>query len=60
VSGQYTGTKYKCGTDYMWVPLLEKAWAKVNGSYSNASKNTNTLECIRSIIGCPTKFMHHD
>ena len=36
----------------MWVPLMEKAWAKVRGSYESANGGFNE-EAIRVIVGCP-------
>lgn len=44
-----------CGSDCyeMWVILLEKAWAKVYGSYSNIISG-DPREVIASITGGPT------
>ena len=37
----------------MWAPILEKAWAKVKGAYSNADGGM-IVNGIRAVIGCPT------
>ena len=36
----------------MWAPLLEKAWAKVRGSYESANGGFNE-QGIRTMVGCP-------
>jgi len=42
----------------MWVMLLEKAWAKVNGSYENIVKG-DCYEALRAITGAPCKRVSH-
>ena len=38
--------------DDMWAPVLEKAWAKVKGSYFNADEG-NSENAMRALIGVP-------
>ena len=37
----------------IWVIILEKAWAKVNGSYEN-TESTSLVQCLRDLTGAPT------
>lgn len=39
----------------MWGPVLEKAWAKVKGSYTNSERD-NIVNGIRSLTGIPLFF----
>ncbi len=44
----------------IWVLLLEKAWAKVFGSYQRIEGGTCD-EALHPLTGCPTKnFIHND
>jgi calpain-15 len=43
----------------MWVMLIEKAWAKVNGSYENTITGL-PVDALRSLTGAPTEYMNHD
>lgn len=43
----------------IWVMLLEKAWAKVFGSYQRIESGT-AGEVMKPLTGCPTKFFIHD
>ena len=36
----------------MWAPILEKAWAKVKGSYANADNGFFSTG-LRSLVGIP-------
>lgn len=36
----------------MWAPLLEKAWAKVKGTYAQANGGFN-INGLRSLTGVP-------
>jgi len=36
----------------MWLPILEKAWAKVKGSYTNSEGGWMT-EGMRALTGAP-------
>ena len=37
----------------MWAPVLEKAWAKVKGSYATAGNGGLTANGMRAILGIP-------
>ena len=39
----------------MWGPILEKAWAKVKGSYSNADDGYFSTG-LRSLLGIPVFY----
>jgi hypothetical protein len=39
----------------MWAPILEKAWAKVKGSYENASGG-HLPGSLRMLTGAPVFF----
>lgn len=41
----------------VWVTVLEKVWAKVNGSYENAELTT-LPQCLRDLTGAPTRIVH--
>ena len=43
----------------LWVLLLEKAWAKVNGNYENTIKGY-VSEAFRALTGSPSLFYKHD
>lgn len=40
----------------LWVILLEKAWAKIYGSYDNIEGGL-TRECLHDLTGAPTKTL---
>ncbi len=40
----------------LWVLILEKAWAKVNGSY-DLTEGGQTSDAISCLTGAPSKFM---
>ena len=42
----------------LWVLILEKAWAKVNGSY-DLTVGGQTYEAISCLTGAPSEFMSH-
>lgn len=42
----------------LWVMLLEKAWAKVSGSYEN-SINGLCCEVFRALTGAPVEYLKH-
>jgi len=42
----------------IWVMLLEKAWAKVNGSYGNTVSGIAT-EGLNFLTGAPCEMIHH-
>ena len=42
----------------IWVLLLEKAWAKVNGSYQRIEGGT-TGEALPALTGAPSDFFYH-
>ena len=46
-------------TNEIWVLILEKAWAKVFGSYQRIEAGT-AGEALYPLTGCPTKFFIHD
>jgi hypothetical protein len=43
----------------IWVLILEKAWAKVFGSYQRIEAGTSD-EALHPLSGCPTKNLMHD
>ena len=43
----------------MWVQLMEKAWAKVCGSYEAAEMGT-AAEAFNNIDGTPCQFFYMD
>jgi len=43
----------------MWVPLIEKAWAKLNGSYENIHYG-HSWEVIRTFTGAPFEIIPHE
>lgn len=43
----------------IWVLILEKAWAKVFGSYQRIEAGTSD-EAMHPLTGCPTKNFMHD
>ena len=43
----------------IWVLILEKAWAKIYGSYERIESGT-TRECLRDLTGAPTKTLFMD
>lgn len=43
----------------IWVPLLEKAWAKANGGYGNIVAGLET-ESLKALTGAPSKMYMHD
>jgi calpain-15 len=50
----------RCGSaPEIWVLILEKAWAKVYGSYQRIEAGT-TGEALQPLTGCPTKYFIHD
>lgn len=42
----------------LWVPLIEKAWAKVLGSYTRANGGGED-EALHTLIGTPVKKIDH-
>jgi hypothetical protein len=42
----------------LWVLILEKAWAKINGSYE-ISDGGYEYEAISCLTGAPTHFISH-
>lgn len=38
----------------MWGPMVEKGWAKVMGSYLNASGTNNSVNALRFMTNAPT------
>ena len=46
----------------IWVCILEKAWAKVNGSYSNivGSSNTRILNEFQFLTGFPNEYIFNN
>jgi hypothetical protein len=45
-------------TSDIWVPLLEKAWAKLNGSYED-SVSGNPADALQCLTGAPTRCFSH-
>jgi len=43
----------------LWVMILEKAWAKIYGSYGMIEAGL-TRECLHDLTGAPTKTMFND
>jgi hypothetical protein len=49
----------RCGKEpEIWVLLLEKAWAKLFGSYQRIEAGT-AGEALQNLTGCPTEFYIH-
>ncbi|CAG9328628.1 unnamed protein product [Blepharisma stoltei] len=44
----------KASGNELWVPLLEKAWAKVLGSYERVESG-NSVDAFRDLTGAPTQ-----
>jgi len=40
----------------LWGPLLEKAWAKVRGSYASADKGGTFTTGIKALVGSPVYY----
>ncbi len=49
----------KSHREELWVILLEKAWAKINGSYEN-SRYGNSGNAFVFLTGAPCKFYDHE
>jgi hypothetical protein len=43
----------------MWVLLVEKAWAKLNGCYEKTIKGVMS-EALRALTGAPCEVYNHD
>lgn len=48
----------KSGGGEIWVPLLEKAWAKANGGYGNIVAGLEP-ESLKALTGAPTEMLMH-
>ena len=49
----------KAQGDELWVLLLEKAWAKLHGSYERIESGY-AEHVLRDLTGAPTKVFSHD
>lgn len=49
----------KCKNNELWVTLIEKAWAKFNGSYCTLSE-IPFEDVMRDMTGAPCKVLGHD
>jgi calpain-15 len=49
-----------CKNEKLWVPLLEKAWAKLLGSYTRIDGAYIESEVLHTFTGSPSKNMLHD
>ncbi|CDW85682.1 calpain-like protein [Stylonychia lemnae] len=56
---QMIGIYMKNKNTFPWISLLEKAWAKVCGSYEK-SAHIHTLEVLKYLTNVPTQMLHHD
>jgi hypothetical protein len=52
-SMRLTGTNRENMGSSMWAPVMEKAWAKVKGSFQIAGSGGMTSNGIRAIMGIP-------
>jgi len=50
----FTGTKY----NELWVMLIEKAWAKVNGRFETIQKGSS-CEALAALTGAPVEYLNH-
>lgn len=42
----------------IWVPLVEKAWAKMCGTYDHSTHGT-APEALRALTGAPVRYYSH-
>jgi len=52
-------SKSKQGDNELWVPILEKAWAKLYGNYEKIEAGL-TRDVLRDLTGAPTKVVWSD
>ncbi len=50
----------QCKNDEIWVPLIEKAWAKLLGSYARIDGAFLECEVMHILTGAPAKYINHD
>jgi calpain-15 len=49
----------QCKNDEIWVPLIEKAWAKLLGSYTRIDRAFLECEALHTLTGSPSKYINH-
>jgi len=49
----------KCQDDSFWVSLVEKAWAKVHGSYNCFRFTVPLCDASKLLNGVPSKTFYH-
>jgi calpain-15 len=49
----------RANSNELWVLLLEKAWAKIFGSYQRIESGTSG-EALPALTGAPAEFLFHE
>lgn len=54
-----SSTAMNVNSEVQWLALVEKAWAKVCGSYEK-TRGIHTLEVLKYLTNTSTVMLHHD